>query len=217
MADKLLPGWFEAKDPSGKSYYYTAEGKTSWDRPSAPVDTTPKAIPAATQTTSTTSVPAVTTKPAGGMGSLLGEIQKGARLKKAETNDRSAPPVAGKPVGGNEGTTGSTVSRPSSTASNGGGGGGAGAGAGAGAGGGGSLMEQIANAKLKKASAPVPAAVTAGESHDCDTSIDIDTSFHLILCILHPSCVQQPVVLRAVAAAIVAVDSVSWNKSHKPN
>ena len=161
MSDKLLPGWFEAKDPSGKSYYYTADGKTSWERPSAPTDTTPKtAMPASVTKTSTSVAAVATTKPpiAGGMGSLLGEIQKGARLKKAETNDRSAPPVAGKPViTGNEVTTGTSTSRPSSTVG------------GGGVGGGGSLMEQIANAKLKKASAPVAAAST-GDPHVCDTS-----------------------------------------------
>ena len=165
MSDKLLPGWFEAKDPSGKSYYYTADGKTSWDRPSAPTGTTPKtAMPAAVMKTSTSVAVVATTKPpiAGGMGSLLGEIQKGALLKKAETNDRSAPPEAGKPVTGNEVTTGTSTSRPSSTGGGGGGGGG-------GVGGGGSLMEQIANAKLKKASAPVAAAST-GDPHVCDTS-----------------------------------------------
>ena len=158
MSTKLLPGWFEAKDNDGKSYYYTADGKTSWDRPSAPAvaDTTPKAVISATVTA--TSTPAVTTtRPpiAGGMGSLLGEIQKGARLKKAETNDRSAPPVAGKPVTDSEVTTNISSSRPSS-----------GSNSGSGGGGGGSLMEQIANAKLKKASTPIPAAATtAGESY----------------------------------------------------
>ena len=161
MSTKLLPGWFEAKDNDGKSYYYTADGKTSWDRPSAPAvaDTTPKAVIPATVTAASTPAVATTRPPiAGGMGSLLGEIQKGARLKKAETNDRSAPPVAGKPVTDSEVTMNISSSRPSS-------------GSGGGGGGGGSLMEQIANAKLKKASTPAPAATTTtGESYTCDIS-----------------------------------------------
>lgn len=32
----LPEGWFEAKDPHGKKYYYTAEGKTQWERPKPP-------------------------------------------------------------------------------------------------------------------------------------------------------------------------------------
>ena len=41
----LLPkGWYEAKDPTGTPYYYTADGQTSWDRPGA---LNPAPVPAA--------------------------------------------------------------------------------------------------------------------------------------------------------------------------
>lgn len=37
----LPPGWFAALDPSGKTYYYSHGGQTTWQRPTLPANDTP--------------------------------------------------------------------------------------------------------------------------------------------------------------------------------
>lgn len=40
-ANQLPPGWFEAQDANGKTYYYSATGNTQWVRPSMPAEPPP--------------------------------------------------------------------------------------------------------------------------------------------------------------------------------
>ena len=89
MDKNLLPGWEAFQTDEGEWYYYH-EGReeTTWDKPEAP-KAAPKpapraAAPKAAAVRSAAPVAAARPKmPAGGgMGGLLGDIQKGKALKK---------------------------------------------------------------------------------------------------------------------------------------
>ena len=109
MADKnLLPGWEAFQTDEGEWYYYH-EGReeTTWDKPEAP-KAAPKpapraAAPKAAAVRSAAPVAAARPKmPAGGgMGGLLGDIQKGKALKKVGPPPERGP--AGKVVAGSGG------------------------------------------------------------------------------------------------------------------
>ena len=99
MADKnLLPGWEAFQTDEGEWYYYH-EGReeTTWDKPEAP-KAAPKpapraAAPKAAAVRSAAPVAAARPKmPAGGgMGGLLGDIQKGKAPEKSRAASRKRP------------------------------------------------------------------------------------------------------------------------------
>jgi hypothetical protein len=154
----LLPGWEAFQTDEGEWYYYH-EGReeTTWDKPEAP-KAAPKpapraAAPKAAAVRSAAPVAAARPKPmgGGGMGGLLGDIQKGKALKKVGPPPERGP--AGKVVAGGGGGGGAR-------APSGGGGGVAGqlsammAGGGGGGGGGfKEIMRRNREAAAKKAAA----------------------------------------------------------------
>ena len=104
----LLPGWEAFQTDEGEWYYYH-EGReeTTWDKPEAP-KAAPKpapraAAPKAAAVRSAAPVAAARPKPmgGGGMGGLLGDIQKGKALKKVGPPPERGP--AGKVVSGGGG------------------------------------------------------------------------------------------------------------------